>query len=157
MAMTSPSETIEAFLEAFNSGDVEAILGYYGTDAVFVTEDGQVLQGAESMRQAFAGFMAMKPNLQIDKSRTISAGDVVVNVMKWTMIGNRTRWRRCRDGGERFRRHAERGRRILEDGDRQPLGHRDSRLKQARDTPPRPHRVRQLWGQQQLVGEKVNS
>lgn len=87
MAMTSPSETIEAFLEAFNSGDVEAILGYYGTDAVFVTEDGQVLQGAESMRQAFAGFMAMKPNLQIDKSRTISAGDVVVNVMKWTMKG----------------------------------------------------------------------
>ncbi len=87
MATSSPSEATEAFLEAFNSGDVEAILAHYGSGAVFVTKDGQVLQGAESMRQEFAGFMAMKPNLQIDKSQTISAGDLVVNVVKWTIKG----------------------------------------------------------------------
>ena len=87
MAMTSPGDTMEAFLEAFNSGDIEAVLTFYGPDGVFVTEEGQALQGTESIRETVTGFMAMKPHLQIDKSTTISAGDVVVNVVKWTLQG----------------------------------------------------------------------
>ncbi len=87
MPMTTPAEVSEAFLAAFNSGDIEAILSYYGPDGVFVTEQGQALKGPDEIRPMLEDFMAMKPNLQSDNSKLISAGDLAVNVMKWTLTG----------------------------------------------------------------------
>ena len=69
-----------------NSGDIDAILSHYVPGGVFVKEDGTTVQG-EALRETLAEFMAMKPQLQIDKSVTITAGDTVSNLVNWTLRG----------------------------------------------------------------------
>lgn len=84
--MNTPNATAESFVEAFNSGDIDAMLSYYAPGGVFVNQDGNTVQG-EALRETLTALMAMKPQLQIDKSLTITAGDTASNVAKWTLRG----------------------------------------------------------------------
>lgn len=58
---------------------------HYEPDGVFVQEDGQRVRGAEAMEEPLAGFLAMNPRLEIQVSKTIDIGDLVVNAQKWTL------------------------------------------------------------------------
>ena len=61
MSMDSPAAVTQSFLDAFNSGDAEAVANHYEPDGVFVQEDGQLVRGAEAMKETLAGFLAMNP------------------------------------------------------------------------------------------------
>ena len=84
--MNTPQAATESFLKAFNSGDIEAILSHYAPGGVFVNQDGSTVQG-QALREALAGFLAMKPQIQTHKAATITAGDTAANMGKWTLKG----------------------------------------------------------------------
>ena len=87
MSMDSPAAVTQSFLDAFNSGDAGAVANHYETAGVFVQEDGQLVRGAEAMEETLAGFLAKSPRLEIQVSKTIDIGDLVVNAQKWTLTG----------------------------------------------------------------------
>ena len=87
MSMDSPAAVTQSFLDAFNSGDAGEVASHYEPDGVFVQEDGQLVRGAEAMEETLAGFLAMSPRLEIQVSKTIEIGDIVVNAQKWTLTG----------------------------------------------------------------------
>jgi ketosteroid isomerase-like protein len=53
MIMRSLEETVEEIDEAFNRGDVEAVLDFYEDGAVMVLEPGRLARGKDEMRRAF--------------------------------------------------------------------------------------------------------
>ncbi len=87
MPTSSPTEATTSFLEAFNSGNVEAILSHYAPSAVFVQADGQEVRGEQALRETLTGFMAMKPRLQFHKAVSITCGDLASNIGQWTLEG----------------------------------------------------------------------
>ncbi len=56
-------------------------------DAVFVNENGEEVAGSEALRETLNAFMAMKPNLRMNKSKTIASGDLASTVADWTLTG----------------------------------------------------------------------
>jgi hypothetical protein len=55
---------------------MEMALGLFEPGASFVVKPGIVVNGTSGIRQALAGFMALKPTLTIDAQQIVEAGDV---------------------------------------------------------------------------------
>jgi ketosteroid isomerase-like protein len=56
-------EIVEKMDEAFNRGDVEAVLGFYEDGAVVVLEPGRVGRGKERLCEAFQFVMSLQGSL----------------------------------------------------------------------------------------------
>ena len=63
MPITNPEEVLHAFFRAFNQGDIDAVIALYEPQAALVAQPGQVAEGHSALREAFNGFLAMKPTL----------------------------------------------------------------------------------------------
>ncbi len=83
----SVQEAMQAFLQAFNAGDIEGILSHYAADAVFINEHGDEVSGVDAIRETLAFLVDMKPSLTIDKSKTVAVGDTASTISSWTMTG----------------------------------------------------------------------
>ena len=51
--MTNPSETIDAFVDAFNRNDLDAVMTFFSDDAVYLPGDGSEHRGLAAIRGAF--------------------------------------------------------------------------------------------------------
>jgi len=87
MPSSSPEETAEAFFSAFNNEDIDAVVALYEPEAVLVAQPGQTAQGTTALREALREFLAMKPTLTPEKSKLVTAGDIALSVVKWTLNG----------------------------------------------------------------------
>src|SRR5215813_9446771 len=87
MPTTNPEEVVHAFLRAFNKGDVEAVMAFYEPQAILVAQPGQVAEGHAALREALKGFLAMKPTLTLEKHTLVTASDLTLSVVKWTLKG----------------------------------------------------------------------
>ncbi len=88
MTAHTPAELHTCFAEAMNRGDIEAMLGLYEPDATFLTGPDSPVQGLDAIREAFSGFLAMQPTIEL---KTISVweggGDLVMLQGGWTLTG----------------------------------------------------------------------
>jgi uncharacterized protein (TIGR02246 family) len=82
-----PARTVARLAEAINRGDLEAALALYEEDAVMVIQPGQLARGAAEMRNAFAGFIALKPTLRMEAEQVVEAGDVALYLGRWSLRG----------------------------------------------------------------------
>ena len=87
MPAKKPEEAVHAFFEAFNRGDLEAIVALYEQKATLVAQPGQIAEGHAAIREALNGFLAMKPTLNPEKRALITAGDIALSVIRWTLNG----------------------------------------------------------------------
>lgn len=87
MPSTSAVETVQTFFNAFNRGDIEAVLALYEPQAVLVAQPGQVAAGPAALRQALNGFLAMQPTLALLQHEVITVGDLALSLAKWTLKG----------------------------------------------------------------------
>jgi uncharacterized protein (TIGR02246 family) len=87
VAAHSPEELIKQFNQAFNAHDSEAVLALYETDGCLVTGPGQVATGTAALREAINGFLASKPNLQMEALPAIQTGDIAMTGAKWNLTG----------------------------------------------------------------------
>jgi len=85
MPHKTAQEWDQAFAEAFNNGDTDALLALYEPDAVWVTEPGQSVQGQPAMAEAAAGYFAMNAMIDLTTKGVIDSGDVVVAYSGWTL------------------------------------------------------------------------
>ena len=60
----SPEELPVNFQHAFNRHDLDSIVALYEPSAVLASRDGPI-QGADAIREAYRGFLAMKPSIEL--------------------------------------------------------------------------------------------
>lgn len=77
----------QAFEDAFNAWDLDALLAMYEPDAIFVPEPGKVARGRTEIRQAFQGFVALKPRFSLNRSALHVLGDLALEWGTWTAEG----------------------------------------------------------------------
>lgn len=87
MNQLDPLKVIELLDEAFNRGDVEAILGFYEDGAVVVVEPGRLATGKAELRGMFEWMVANKGVVRQEKTHVIEAGDIALFTSKWTFTG----------------------------------------------------------------------
>jgi uncharacterized protein (TIGR02246 family) len=87
MSPPTPEETVHALFSAFNNGDVDAAVALYEPNATLVAQPGQVATGTTALREAQNDFLAMKPTLTMGKHELITAGDLALSVVRWTLTG----------------------------------------------------------------------
>lgn len=69
---------------AFNSGDVDALVGLYEPDAWLFGPEGPV-QGLDSIRQVWAGFVEMGGQIQMTTRYVVEHGDIALLSNEWTL------------------------------------------------------------------------
>ena len=87
MEPNQPISTVLTMTEAFQKGDVSAVLRTYEAGAVVVGEPGKPLQGESALRSMFAAFMAVKPRFTYGGHDVIQAGDIALHIAPWHMTG----------------------------------------------------------------------
>ena len=81
--MTTPTQTVEAFLDAFARHDVDAAMALVDSQAaVTVHPFGIDTRGADVLRGVLADLVRAFPDLMITISRVITTGDVVTVLFK---------------------------------------------------------------------------
>ena len=81
--MTTPTQTVETFLDAFARRDVDAAMALVDSQAaVTVHPFGIDTRGADVLRDVLADLVRAFPDLMITVSRVITTGDVVTVLFK---------------------------------------------------------------------------
>jgi len=62
-------------------------MAMYEPEPTMATEPGRVAEGRAAVREALTGFLAMKPTLTPEKYKVITAHDLALSIIKWTLTG----------------------------------------------------------------------
>lgn len=81
-----PEQVHKSFVEAFNRHDLETIAALYEPNAVLVSLAGPV-SGAEAIREAYRGFFAMRPTIEVQTLGAHRAGDLALLHGRWILRG----------------------------------------------------------------------
>ncbi len=84
---TEPGDVQQDFLQAFNAGDITALMAVYEPGAAFVAEPGQVVTETTGIRDALNGFLSMKGTLSLKKQTVVAAGDIALLHGEWDLQG----------------------------------------------------------------------
>jgi ketosteroid isomerase-like protein len=82
-----PAQVDELFAEAFNAGDVDALLALYEPDAPLVAHTGDVLSDPPSRRAYAEGFFAISPKIKLTTAKIIENGNLALVYSPWTITG----------------------------------------------------------------------
>lgn len=83
----TPVEAITNLIIAMKNGALDELLTLYEPGATFVPKPGVVVTGTASLREAFAGFLTLKPTLTIEKHEVVEAGDIAMCCSRWNLKG----------------------------------------------------------------------
>jgi uncharacterized protein (TIGR02246 family) len=88
MNAQTPLETIKLLDEAYNRGDLEAILDFYEDGATMVLEPGRLASGKDELRRAYEWILTnIKGSAKQEKTHVIESGDIALFTSKWTFTG----------------------------------------------------------------------
>ncbi len=87
MSNLNPPDVVARYVAAINSYDLDTAMAFYIPEAVFVAQDGNLVIGTKALRDALAGFIALKPTITTEAHRLIQAGDVALYCSKWSLRG----------------------------------------------------------------------
>ena len=87
MKTRNPLEAVAQFINAMNNGDLETALTVYEPGASLVVKPGVVATGTVALREALAGFVALKPTLTTESQQVMEAGDVALYCSRWRLRG----------------------------------------------------------------------
>ena len=87
MSPTTPDDLHQHFIDAFNSGDLDAVMKLYEPDAALVSQPGQVTTGHTANRQALQQFLALKGHMDITTVYVIRSGNLALLRGEWRLTG----------------------------------------------------------------------
>jgi ketosteroid isomerase-like protein len=86
MFTRSPAEAVELLDEAFDRGDLEAVLEFYEDGAVLVVEQERLATGKEEIRAVYRWiFASIKGAARQGETYVIEAGDIALLTSKWNI------------------------------------------------------------------------
>ena len=87
MSRGTIEEVLQSIVEGVNSGDFDVLMSLYEPDAAFATQPGSLARGSSGVREALAGFIAMKGTLDFKSSRVLETGDIALVITVWSFTG----------------------------------------------------------------------
>jgi uncharacterized protein (TIGR02246 family) len=93
MTASTPEEVHRLWTQAFDEGDVDALVALYEPSATLVFQPGEEpARGTEAIREALDGFLSMfegKPKFDLRFGKAFEAGeDLALVLSTWTMSGS---------------------------------------------------------------------
>jgi uncharacterized protein (TIGR02246 family) len=83
----SPQEAVDRADEAFNRGDLDAMLAFYEEDAIMLFAPGQAVRGRDALREALLELLALKPVASHHAIHVIESDDLALWNSAWTVTG----------------------------------------------------------------------
>lgn len=85
MPAHSPEEICSLFRQYMAEGDIDAVLGVYDSEAVFLNRSGEIKKAGEELRQELAPFAAMKAHFDYSIRQVIQSGDIALMHTQWNV------------------------------------------------------------------------
>ncbi len=83
----TPEDVLNSVVEGINTGDLEALMKLYESDACFATQPGQLAKSPESVRQSLRSFIDLKGKLDLKVKRVLQASDLALVTTEWSFSG----------------------------------------------------------------------
>lgn len=87
MSPATPEQVLEAIVDGINTGNLDALMPLYESEAAFATQPGSLAHGAPGVREALAGFVSMKGELDLEVTRVLEVGDLALVTGIWSFNG----------------------------------------------------------------------
>jgi uncharacterized protein (TIGR02246 family) len=87
MPAMSPEQIHRMFENAFNSGDIDALLELYTPDAAIIPQPGQVAHGTQQVRAALENFLGLQGRITLDTKEVVEVGDLAYLCNRWSLTG----------------------------------------------------------------------
>lgn len=88
LAPSGPEHVVELMDQAFNEGDLEALLNFYEDAAVVVAEPSRAISGKAELRSFFESVMRSGISARQLKTRVIEAAGVALFLSRWTLTSS---------------------------------------------------------------------
>jgi ketosteroid isomerase-like protein len=87
--VTRPEDLYPALSEAYNAGDLEAVLSLYDPKAAYVIKPGRVTESPAELRAALQHVVALRGRLAVNPQSFTRSDDLVLVLGKFTLSGSR--------------------------------------------------------------------
>ncbi len=87
MPAHKPEELDELFVQALNSGDLDALVALYEPQACLEHQPGQVAIGTQAIREALSGLLTMNPKLTLEVKSLNQTSDIALTSANWHLTG----------------------------------------------------------------------
>lgn len=87
MSTPNPVDTVTRLVTAVNQGNLDAAVACYEAEAILIVQPGHVATGTKALREAYAGFIAMKVTITTETYKIVQADDIVLFSSKWNATG----------------------------------------------------------------------
>ncbi|MBI5437117.1 MAG: DUF4440 domain-containing protein [Nitrosomonadales bacterium] len=87
MPTFSPVDAVTQLVKAINQGNLDAAVASYEPGATLIVQPGKVATGTKALRDALAGFIALKPTLTTESYQVVQSGDIALYCSKWNLKG----------------------------------------------------------------------
>ena len=85
MPAASPEQLHRLVEEAFNAGDLDALLALYEPDAALIPEPGVVVHGVDQIGPALKGFLDVGGKMKLDTKEVVIVGDLAYLMNRWSL------------------------------------------------------------------------
>jgi len=83
----TPEQALESIVDGINTGNLDALMPLYEPQAAFAAQPGSLSHGLAGVREALAGFIAMKGRLDLKVVRVLEADDLALVTTVWSFTG----------------------------------------------------------------------
>ena len=87
MSRGTPEQVLKSIVDGINTGNFDTLMPLYEPEAVFATQPGSLTRGLPGVREALAGFIAMKGTLDLKVTRVLEASDLALVTTVWSFTG----------------------------------------------------------------------
>jgi uncharacterized protein (TIGR02246 family) len=87
MPASEPEQMHRLFEEAFNAGDLEALMALYEPDATLVPQPGAVAAGPDAIRGSLRWFLDRGGKITLDTKLVLRVGDLAYLSNRWSLTG----------------------------------------------------------------------
>ena len=87
MSTGTPKQVLKSIVDGINAGNLDSLMPLYEAEAALATQPGSLNHGLPAVREALAGFIAMKGTLDLKVSRVLEVGDLALVSTVWSFAG----------------------------------------------------------------------
>jgi ketosteroid isomerase-like protein len=87
MPATEPAQMHGLFEQAFNAGDIEALMALYEPDAALVPQPGAIAEGSATVRESLRWFLDRGGRISLETKLVLRVGDLAYLANRWSLTG----------------------------------------------------------------------
>jgi ketosteroid isomerase-like protein len=87
MPVTEPEQMHSVFEQAFNAGDLEALMALYEPDAALIPQPGAIAEGTAAIRDSLIWFLDRRGSISLETKLVLRVGDLAYLANRWSLSG----------------------------------------------------------------------